>query len=340
MIPGSSIPPSLPQAPMPVDELPADVDELEVAVAADIVAVVPVRGGWLPLGGDEAVAEAGGRAVLVGDDVDTAADQLSAARDVALVEVGSYAPAAWAQALGGLDELRRTAVVVLPASPDGRDLAPRLARALGRPLFAVAVRVTPGEVDVARRNGLVIETHAPGEPYVATLQPGVRGVIPVPGRPARRRIDLDVGPEGDAVVVDVLPPDPATIDLGEATSIVAGGLGLGHAEEFELLARVAPALGASLGATRPIADHGWVPFERQIGTTGTTVHPRLYIALGISGAVQHVSGLGDPEHVISVNLDAGCPMMAMADVAIVADALAVLDELSVRLGVTVGASLA
>ncbi|HXW33632.1 MAG TPA: mycofactocin-associated electron transfer flavoprotein alpha subunit, partial [Acidimicrobiales bacterium] len=138
---------------------------------------------------------------------------------------------------------------------------------------------------------------------------------------------------GDARVVEVLPPDPAAIDLAEAPRIMAGGAGLGDAYAFEVLRSVAAALGASMGATRVVTDAGFVAHERQIGTTGVSVSPRLYIALGISGAVQHTGGLGRPEHIVSVNLDPSCPMMTMADVAIVSDARGVLDALAERLGV-------
>ena len=91
--------------------------------------------------------------------------------------------------------------------------------------------------------------------------------------------------------------------------------------------RVAAAIGGAMGATRVITDRGWVGHERQIGTTGVVVGPELYVAFGISGAVQHTSGLGDPRHVISVNIDPYCPMMQMSDLAVVSDANAVLDEL-------------
>lgn len=305
-----------------------------------MVAVVPVRGGQLPLGGDEAVSEAGGRAVLVGDGVDEAAKTLAGvATDVIVCEAGAFAPASWSLALAAVSDLRAARVIVLPASPDGRDLAPRLAHALDRPLFAGAIRITPTAVDLARRGGLVIETHAPNGPFVATLQPGVRGVVPDSAAPPPvTRAEPLSAAAADPVVLDVLAPDPATIDLSEARRIVAGGVGLGGvgiggAEQFMRLAAVATALGAALGATRPIADAGYVAFERQIGTTGTNVHPDLYVAFGISGAVQHVAGLGDPAHIISVNVDAACPMMGLADVAIVADAPAVVDALAERLGV-------
>ncbi len=98
------------------------------------------------------------------------------------------------------------------------------------------------------------------------------------------------------------------------------------------LAELGVAFGASVGATRVITDRGWVGHGRQIGTTGVIVEPQLYLAFGISGAVQHTSGLGAPAHVISVNTDAHCPMMQLADLAVVADANEVLDALLVRLG--------
>ena len=120
---------------------------------------------------------------------------------------------------------------------------------------------------------------------------------------------------------------------------MGGGAGLVPADAdgaamMRLLADVGAALGASAGATRVVTDAGWMSYDRQIGTTGVSVNPELYIAFGISGAAQHVGGLGTPGHVVSVNTDPSCPMTAMADLGIVADAPAVLSELARRLGVT------
>ena len=136
----------------------------------------------------------------------------------------------------------------------------------------------------------------------------------------------------------MLAPEPATVDLAEAKRIVAGGAGLVAAEAdgtavMRRLADVAAALGASAGATRVVTDAGWMDYDRQIGTTGVAVSPELYIAFGISGAAQHIGGLGTPEHVVSVNTDPSCPMTAMADLGIVADAQGALAELANRLGV-------
>lgn len=318
--------------------------------AVGTVAVVPVRGGTLPAGTDETVAEAGGRLVLVGDDVARALEAVAApVDDVLLLEAGPFGPARYARALAGVEPVRNGRLVLLPASPDGRDLAPRLARALGRPLVTGAVRATDELVSVVRYGGRVEEDLAPTGPLVVTFEPGSRSVDSGAGAGARRVTEESVpdgsvpegsGPEGsgrDARCLEVLAPDPGTMDLAEAPVIVAGGAGLGGPDDFARLERVAAALGASVGATRVVTDAGWVGHERQIGTTGVTVSPRVYVALGISGAVQHTGGIGHPDHVVSVNLDASCPMMAMADLAVVTDARALLDVLERRLSVAAGA---
>jgi electron transfer flavoprotein alpha subunit len=253
---------------------------------------------------------------------------------VRAIEAAAFAPSAWAAALAPV--VVGDDVVVLPASADGRDLAPRLADVLGRPLLAGAIAITDHGAELARQGGLVIESVAAAGPFVATLQPGVRGVDPAPGAPElaveRPIVAIPIEPL-DAHVLEVLPPDVATMDLTEASAILAGGAGLDGPERFRLLERVAPVLGASVGATRVITDRGWLGHERQIGTTGVVVDPRLYVAFGISGAVQHTSGLGQPDHIVSVNTDPHCPMMQLADLPIVADANAVLDELAALLGI-------
>lgn len=295
-----------------------------------MIAVVVVRGGVLPAGADETTAEAGGRALLVGEGTVDAASELVTGTEVTCCELGSFAPAAWAAAL--VPHLAHEDVIVLPASADGRDLAPRLAYLLRRPLLAGAIAVSAERVVVARAGGLQAEEHRVAAAIVATLEPGVRGVD-ASATPAHvTTVDLAV-PDGirDAEVIEVLPPDPTTMDLAEAPRIVAGGAGLGGPEPFVVLGHVARRLAASHGASRVAADFGWAPADRFIGTTGVMVKPKLYIAFGISGAVQHVSGLGDPEHIIAVNTDASAPMMALADLAIVTDAKALLHELATRL---------
>jgi len=143
-------------------------------------------------------------------------------------------------------------------------------------------------------------------------------------------------------VLAVIPPDPAALDLAEAALVFGGGAGLASGLDagaaravFDLLTRVAAAAGAAAGATRVATDAGWAGPDRQIGTTGVTITPRRYVAFGISGAVQHTGGLGEPEQVASVNTDPHCPMTAMSSLGVIADARGTLVALARELGVEV-----
>lgn len=337
-----------------------------------MIAVVPVRESEIVAGGDEAIAEAGGVCLLVGRGASEAAAELErvaadgAIRDMRALDLADFRPAGWALTLAPLVTDRGT--VVLPAAPDGRDLAPRLARALGRPLVACAIRVSEDRADVVRCQGQQIVRLRVSGPFVATLLLGSRvgvGAVPV-GAPAAgatgtgapgsgtttagatgaagqaSEAPVEVPDEGDppgATVFDaeplaVLPADPAAMDLAEAGRIFGAGAGIGSSETIRLLGVLAAALGASVGATRVVTDAALLGHERQIGTTGVSVRPRCYVAFGVSGAAQHVGGLGSPLHVIAVNLDRSCPMMASADLAIVTDANELLEVLVRRVAPT------
>ena len=264
-------------------------------------------------------------------------------------------------------------LVVLPASADGRDLAPRLAAATARPLVA---RVTdaavapvrsadgvggPGVTCHAARidDRVLVRVYVPG-PAVVTLTGGVRSGTdagtgsssgagpgsgadgPEPSVVVEELVlpspDPAVRSAPDPELLELLHPDPRTMDLADATRVLAGGAGLVSGlddaqatETFALLGSVSTALGGSVGATRVATDAGWIEYDRQIGTTGVTIDPDLYIAFGVSGAAQHIGGLGSPRHVVSVNTDPSCPMTAMADLGLVTDARALLVERAGRL---------
>ncbi len=358
-----------------------------------MIAIVPVRRGWLPVGAEEVVAEAHGVALVVGAGATDAARRLAqsggtnrsdnGASELRVLELGEeFRPGEWARAIA--PHVEHASVVVLPASTDGRDLAPRLAAELARPLLAGAVAVNAGGALLARHQGRQVAKFACSRPFVATLLPGSRpapsrdgpvgsgtagtgaarpgpagagaagagaagtgaagtgaagpgaaGAGPVQVEPAEpAEAQLVEAQLVEAQLVEVLDADPASIDLSEADLIVAAGSGIGGPETVALLARVARSLGASLGATRVVTDAGWMSAERQIGTTGVTVSPRCYVALGISGAAQHLAGLGAPRHIISANIDRSCPMMAMADLAIVTDVPALVEALARRLADT------
>ena len=303
-----------------------------------LVAIVVVRDGTVPAGADEAVAEADGNVVCIGTGTAFGMESLPSARTAIAVETSTSRPRDLADIVSTIDAVVDAIGIILPASPDGRDLAPLVAYGLQRPLHAAAIQIREGSVTTVRTAGRVGREVITTGPFVATLVPGIRGVSRLATGSANVTQIQPVG-NADATLranpsvrsVEVLPPDPATMDLTEASCIVAGGLGLGTKDRFDQLARIGTIIGASLGGTRVASDAGWIPFERQIGTTGVAVKPSIYLCFGISGATQHTSGLGDPEHIVSVNTDPSCPMMTMADVAIVSDATAVLDALEHRL---------
>lgn len=279
-----------------------------------MIAVVPVTKGHLPPGGDEAVAEAndaGGRALLVGSGVAHLVDRVAPMiRSLILGEAGDLAPRAWARALA--DVVTPGETVVLPASADGLALAPHLAVAAGRRLL--------GPVD-----------RAPDDGSVVLLAPGSRSVIvadePDPDASVIA-LHLSIEPSGDAELTRLIPADPATVELASAERMVAGGAGLDSPDELARLGEAGLRVGASLGATRVLTDAGWLDHARQIGTTGAMIDPDLYIAVGISGAVQHLMGIGQPDRVISVNTDPSCPMMGRADLALVTDGPGYVAELA------------
>jgi electron transfer flavoprotein alpha subunit len=308
------------------------------------VAIIPVRDGQLPLGGADVCWEVGqaGLALLMGSGVAAAAATLPAELRVWGWENGDFAPGGWAQQLAPL--VKSAGRIILPASPDGRDLAPRIAAALNRPLVAGVAEIRRDPRDssieialVPRWDGAALAEVALSPDAVITRLPSSSLPAPAGGGAIFRELSFPLAPVTadvhDAQVTAVLPADPATIDLSEARRIIAGGAGLGGPEAFVELAAIAEALAASLGATRLVADLGWVDPARYIGTTGVSVDPDLYIALGISGAVQHMTGLGDPRHIVSVNTDPSCPMMARAELALVCDARELLAALAARLEV-------
>ena len=129
----------------------------------------------------------------------------------------------------------------------------------------------------------------------------------------------------------IIPADPASVDIRHADYLVAGGRGLGGKEGFDLVRRFAETLGASVAASRMAVDLGWIEYERQVGQTGKTVEPDLYIACGISGASHHLDGMSHAKHIVAINTDPDAPIFKLADLGLVADLYAVLQGVEQRL---------
>jgi len=282
--------------------------------AADLAEALGAPAGGIAAGADaEALAAVGAERVLT----------LAAPYDA---EVHANAVAV------GIGEAR---AVLLAGTARGADLAPRLAARLGAAclLDCAWLRGDPAGLLVARwaHDDRALERWlVPADlPLVAAVRPGARGA-PLPRPRQAEVVELAAG-EPRVRRVRTLRHDPRSVRLAEAERIVAAGLGIGSADRLPAVQELADLLDAALGASRPLADRGWVPFERQIGTTGQQVAPRLYVAIGISGASQHLGGIRQAETVVAVNTDPACPMMARATVAAVGDAGEVVEALLARL---------
>ena len=225
--------------------------------------------------------------------------------------------------------------VVVSASVHGRELAPRVAARLdaGYAADVVAVSLDGGAV-VARHpvnTGKLTATLAIAEsPAIVSLRPGM---FPVIEQPRAGRVET-VAPVGDpaasrVVVTAVEQGSRAKLDLSEAPIIVAGGRGLKTPENFALAEELAAAFGrAAVGCTRAVSDDGWRPHSDQIGQTGRVVSPDLYVALGISGAVQHLAGMRTSRTIVAINKDREAPIFKVADYGIVGDALEIVPALT------------
>jgi electron transfer flavoprotein alpha subunit len=212
-------------------------------------------------------------------------------------------------------------LVVLAHSSYGWDLAPRLALALGAAQISEVVDFRDGAFVVPACNAKLRRSVRPNSAVaVITLQPGAFSMTGDPaGTPAVEKIAA-----AGAAAVDFIGYEAAEkggVDLSRAEVIVSAGRGIGKAENVELIAGLTKALGGELGASRPVVDAGWVEHSRQVGTTGQTVSPKLYVACGISGAIQHLAGMKKSGFVVAINKDRDAPIGEVADVLVVADVL-------------------
>jgi len=235
-------------------------------------------------------------------------------------------------------------IFLLGATPVGRDLAPRIASACGAGLTADCTALKIGDLESRRKSykdllfqirpafgGNLLATIVNPEmhPQMATVREGVMAL----GEPNTTR-------QGDVIIVEPHFKDtdfalevidrtmqPPTVDLKSASIIVAGGAGVGSKENFELLYELAEALGGEVAGSRAAVDAGYISEEQKIGQTGMTVRPRLYIAVGISGAVQHRAGMDQSSKIIAINKDPDAPIFEIADYKIVGDLNKVIPEL-------------
>ncbi|MFH1135067.1 MAG: electron transfer flavoprotein subunit alpha [Pseudomonadota bacterium] len=273
-------------------------------------------------------------ALLLGDRVEALAGTLFAhgADRVFLAEdlrLSRYHTLPYARVVAGLIKEYRPGIFLLGATPIGRDLAPRLARRLNLGLTAdctgLEIGADQGLIQTRPAFGgnilaAIISPYA--RPQMATVRPGVMKSLETP-RPAQGelvRISPSIEPADLALrILEVAKLPRVKVDFSRAKVIVAGGRGVGGAEGFRLLEDLARALGAELGGTRVAVEEGWIPQERQIGQTGRAVRPELYLACGISGAIQHRAGMVDSRYIAAINRDPDAPIFKIADFRLVGD---------------------
>jgi len=253
----------------------------------------------------------------------------------------SYEGGAYAQALSSLIHSNPPSIILMGATSQGKDLAPRLAARMDLSLASdctsfsldgegrmVAVRPVYGGKALA-----TVEWQG-NRPWVATLRPNIVPLLePDLGRsPEVEEPKVDLDPSAwKTRIAEVIKETGATLDLTEAEIIVSGGRGMKGPESFVLLEHLAKVLGGAVGASRAAVDAGWRSHQSQVGQTGKVVSPRLYIACGISGSVQHLAGISSAKFIVAINKDAEAPIFKVADYGIVGDLFVVLPLLTQEL---------
>jgi electron transfer flavoprotein alpha subunit len=280
------------------------------------------------------------KALLVGHRVDELAEELAGrgAAEVIYAEgsaVAHYTSDGFRRVIEATVREESPELVLIGHTPNGWDVAPLVAAGLGVPLATGCSSITlenqkPRFLRKAFNGKFIHEVEiVDARPLMATVDKGASPAFDGATQGAVRKIDAAVD-ESDLKVrfVEIKKGAPGGVDLTQAQVIIAGGRGLGKAENVAAIQELADSLGGQLGASRAVTDAGWLPHEHQIGSSGVTVNPKLYIACGISGAIQHVVGMKGAGYIVAVNKDPEAPIFGVADVGVVGDLAEIVPALA------------
>jgi electron transfer flavoprotein alpha subunit len=247
---------------------------------------------------------------------------------------GSYAPEGYSRAVAERVQSGGYGVVVFAASAQGKDLAPRVAARLGVSLAADMTEVAvDGSTIVVTRpvyaGKALLKVKVTASPAVVTLRPNVFTPVERPKAGAAESVTV-TGDAGRVIVKGIKAAAGGSLDVAEAPIVISGGRGLKEPANFKLLEELAVAFGgkAAVGASRAVVDAGWRPHGDQVGQTGKTVSPSLYVAVGISGAIQHLAGMRTAKVIVAINKDKDAPIFKVADYGIVGDLFEVVPKLT------------
>jgi electron transfer flavoprotein alpha subunit len=317
-------------------------------MADTILVIVEQREGklnrvsWETITGAQALAAATGwtlEAAVVGSGVaeiakEVATKKVAKVYDVESAKLAAYTPDGFVSALKTFIEQRQPKVVLMPHTYQVRDFCPRLAAALGTTMISdsTGFKYEGGKLLFTRQMfqgkfSADVSFSGPG-PWFATFQNGsFRGDQVESGSAPVETVNVDTGEIRNQPEAPFKEAKQA-VDLSQAEIIVSVGRGIKEQKNIDMAKALAEALGGEIAASRPICDAGWLPMERQVGSSGQTVSPKLYLALGISGAIQHIVGMKGSRTIIAINKDNEAPIFEIADVAVVGNLFEIVPPLT------------